>query len=313
MKVLCFGSLNIDYVYQVPRFVSAGETLAAGSLRRFSGGKGLNQSVALAKAGAAVFHAGKIGADGAFLEELLQNAGVDTSLLLRGDTCTGHAVIQVEESGENCILLAGGANQEIAEENVERALSQIEPGDWLLLQNEISAMAYILDRAAALEIPVALNPSPMTPALPTWNLSSVRCFLLNKLEGRMLAGETNPEAICLALEKKYPEATVVLTLGADGVLCRSGGQWFRHGVYPVEIRDTTGAGDSFVGGFLRGFLAGWDLESCGRFASAVAAHNVSAKGAAAGVPDFDTVLRFLTKKGFEMKKGFERKKREGSR
>lgn len=284
MKIVNLGSLNIDRVYKVRRFALPGETIPVADFGVYPGGKGLNQSVALAKAGAAVFHAGKIGADGTFLEELLQNAGVDTSLLLRGDTCTGHAVIQVEESGENCILLAGGANQEIAEENVEQALSQIEPGDWLLLQNEISAMAYILDRAAALEIPVALNPSPMTPALPTWNLSSVRCFLLNKLEGRMLTEETNPEAICLALEKKYPKATVVLTLGADGVLCRSGGQWFRHGVYPVEIRDTTGAGDTFTGFFLAAVAGGKSIPEALETASLAAALAISRPGAASSIP-----------------------------
>lgn len=284
MKIINFGSLNIDRVYKVRRFVLPGETLPVADFGVYPGGKGLNQSVALAKAGATVFHAGKIGADGAFLEELLQSVGADTSLLLRGDTCTGHAVIQVEESGENSILLVGGANQEITEEDAERVLARLEPGDWLLLQNEISAMDYILDRAAALQIPVALNPSPMTPALLGYNLSAVGCFIFNELEGRMLTGETNPEAICAAMEEKYPKATVVLTLGAAGVLCCSAGRQFRHGVYPVKIQDTTGAGDTFTGFFLGAITSGKAIPEALETASLAAALAISRPGAASSIP-----------------------------
>lgn len=112
MRALCFGSLNIDYVYQVPHFVAGGETLAAGSLSRFSGGKGLNQSVALARAGLEVRHAGAVGRDGLFLLEELRAAGVDTGHVeVLEDVSTGHAVIQRTPSGENCILLYGGANR----------------------------------------------------------------------------------------------------------------------------------------------------------------------------------------------------------
>ena len=151
MKVLCFGSLNIDYVYQVPRFVSAGETLAAGSLRRFSGGKGLNQSVALSRAGAEVFHAGAIGRDGGFLLEELQAAGVHTDCVeILEDVPTGHAIIQKTDSGENCILLYGGANRQITQAQIDRTLSRFGSGDALVLQNEINELPYLMERAKEL-------------------------------------------------------------------------------------------------------------------------------------------------------------------
>ena len=139
MKVLCFGSLNIDYVYHVPHFAGGGETLAAASLSRFSGGKGLNQSIALARAGLEVRHAGAVGRDGLFLLEELREAGVRTeSVEVLEDARTGHAIIQRTPSGENCILLYGGANRRITREQIDRVLSDFGPGDALALQNETS-------------------------------------------------------------------------------------------------------------------------------------------------------------------------------
>lgn len=135
MRVLSFGSLNIDYVYEVPRFVGGGETLPALSLRRFSGGKGLNQSVALARAGLEVRHAGAVGRDGLFLLEELRAAGADTRYVeVLEDVSTGHAVIQRTPAGENCILLYGGANRRITREHIDRVLSDFGPGDALVLQ-----------------------------------------------------------------------------------------------------------------------------------------------------------------------------------
>ena len=150
MKVLCFGSLNIDYVYDVPHFVQGGETLASRSLHAYTGGKGLNQSVALARAGLEVYHAGAIGPDGEFLLELLREAGVNTEHVERlTDVRTGHAIIQKNEKGDNCILLYGGANRSITRQQIDRTLAGFSGGDALVLQNEISELPYLVERAKA--------------------------------------------------------------------------------------------------------------------------------------------------------------------
>ena len=128
MKVLNFGSLNIDYTYQVDHFVRAGETMSSESLQVFSGGKGLNQSIALSKAGAKVWHAGAVGAgDGDFLIEQMKKAGVHTELIEHLDGQTGHAIIQKDPAGQNCILLYGGANQRITKEMVDRIEATKDP------------------------------------------------------------------------------------------------------------------------------------------------------------------------------------------
>ena len=163
MKVLNFGSLNIDYTYQVDHFVRAGETMSSESLQVFSGGKGLNQSIALSKAGADVWHAGAVGAgDGDFLIEQMKKAGVHTELIEHLDGQTGHAIIQKDPAGQNCILLYGGANQRITREMVDRVLTQFEADDFLILQNEISEIGYIMEKAHEKGMKIVLNPSPIT-------------------------------------------------------------------------------------------------------------------------------------------------------
>ena len=121
MRVVNFGSLNIDYVYRVDHFVQPGETMSAQSLQIQCGGKGLNQSIAAARAGGTVSHAGKIGGDGTVLTDILRESGVDTDFVTVGDGPSGHAVIQVDPSGQNCNLLFGGCNQEITHEEIDRA------------------------------------------------------------------------------------------------------------------------------------------------------------------------------------------------
>ena len=141
MKVLNFGSLNIDYVYDVDDFVKKGETISSKDLNVFCGGKGLNQSVALAKAGAEVYHAGMIGEDGKFLLDLLKEAGVNIdNVVIRDDIRTGNAIIQRNKSGDNCIILFSGANRSITKDYVDRVLSGFEKGDYIVLQNEISEL-----------------------------------------------------------------------------------------------------------------------------------------------------------------------------
>ena len=133
MRVLNFGSLNIDYVYTVSHIVQPGETLSADGRATYFGGKGLNQSIAIAKAGVPVFHAGKVGADGGGLLSECRKYGVDATYIETSDGETGHTVIQVDRSGQNSIVLFGGSNRAITHAQIGRVLSQFSAGDFLVL------------------------------------------------------------------------------------------------------------------------------------------------------------------------------------
>lgn len=299
MKVLCFGSLNIDYVYQVPHFVGGGETLAAGSFSRFSGGKGLNQSVALARAGLKVQHAGAVGRDGLFLLEELREAGVRTdSVEVLEDVPTGHAIIQRTPAGENCILLYGGANRRITREQIGRVLSGFGPGDALVLQNEISQLPDLAERARERGLTVALNPSPMEEGLlPLFPLADY--LLLNEIEAaQFLQSRGAPvpeagEALAAALAEALPFTAVLLTLGARGSLFTDGTRLVRQAALPVRAVDTTAAGDTYTGFFLAGVLGGQSVEWAMRYASAAAAIAVTRPGAAPSIPFREEVLSYM--------------------
>lgn len=189
-KVLNFGSLNMDHVYQVQHFVSPGETLSSTKLQHFCGGKGLNQSIALARAGANVYHAGAIGMDGLQLKKQLEEDGADTSFLqIREELETGHAIIQVDETGQNCIILYGGANQSITGMQVDETLKHFEKGDIILLQNEINELKYIMEKAYQKGLRIFLNPSPCDEKIMELPLELVDTLLLNEVEGEQITGK----------------------------------------------------------------------------------------------------------------------------
>ena len=259
MKILDIGSLNIDKVYSVEHFVSAGETLTAGRLETFSGGKGLNQAIALARAGAEVYCAGAIGEDGLFLKELLEGSGVRTDYLqVLEDVPTGHAIIQLIPKGQNCIIISAGANGALTEDYIDSVLERFAAGDVLLVQNETSGVAYAMKKAKERGMKIAINASPIDDKLFTYPMGLVDYFLINEIEGKAIAGseaESN-ERILEDLAAKFPEAAVVLTIGKEGVLYACGQERCRHGIYNVSVVDTTAAGDTFIGFFLHGLLSG---------------------------------------------------------
>lgn len=160
MKVLNFGSLNIDFVYRLEHIAHPGETISSYNLEIFPGGKGLNQSVALARAGADVYHAGMIGEDGEFLRDICRKSGVNTDNIKQIEIRTGNAIIQVADSGDNCIVLYPGANREITTDFIDSVLSVFGKDDVLLLQNEINLVDYLIDASKKKGMKVILNPSP---------------------------------------------------------------------------------------------------------------------------------------------------------
>ncbi len=292
MAVLNFGSLNIDHVYEVPHFVRPGETLGSYSYTRHCGGKGLNQSVALARAGAEVFHAGKIGAEGDFLIHYLRDAGVDVQNITLSETPTGHALIQVDSSGENAIILYGGANREIAPDNADRVVQRFSGSDVLLMQNEISSTADIMLKAAGRGMEVFFNPAPMTKEVFTYPLDTVRWFIVNEIEGAMLSGARRSVDIPPALLKKYPHARVVLTLGSQGVIYADTEGTLEVPAYRVKAVDSTAAGDTFIGYFIASLTGGGDVRSALEVACKAAALCVTRPGAAGSIPDRAAVMGF---------------------
>ncbi|MGN0275098.1 MAG: ribokinase [Chordicoccus sp.] len=284
MKVLCFGSLNLDHVYRVHSIVRPGETISSLGVETHCGGKGLNQSIALAKAGAPVWHAGAVGDDGQMLVRRLQDAGVHTNLIEHLDGPNGSCVIQVDDRGQNSIVLFGGTNQRITETYVDEVFSHFEKGDLVLLQNEISCLPYILGKAASKQMTIILNPSPMTRELMATDLSAVSLFILNEVEGGDLTGETDPDRILDALASRFPGAEAVLTLGGSGSCFRGNGETIRQEAYPVQAVDTTAAGDTFTGYFIADYYASGDAKHALDLASRASAIAVTRPGAADSIP-----------------------------
>lgn len=290
MAVINFGSLNIDYVYQVEHFVQPGETLSSQNLQVNCGGKGLNQSIALAKAGVPTFHGGNIHPGGRFLREKLEEWGVDTRFVKETATQTGHAIIQVDAKGENSILLFPGANHCLTPDFIDQVLAEFTPKDMVLLQNETNCVEEIIRKGAAKGMSVVLNAAPAGENLLSMPLELLSWLLINETEGAFLSGETEPERILSVLAGRYPHTGIVLTLGADGCAAVKEGEILRVPAVPTQVVDTTAAGDTFTGYFLRGILDGKPLADCLRLASAASALAVSRQGAADSVPSYEEAL-----------------------
>ena len=290
MKVLNFGSLNLDYVYQVESILIPGETQASRDRQTFCGGKGLNQSIALAKAEIPVYHAGMIGDGGEILLETCKENGVNTEFIRKITGPCGHTVIQVDKDGQNCILLYGGANRSITREFVDEVLSAFGRDDIILLQNEINELDYIVDRAYEKGMMIILNPSPYDDKLKACDMSKVSMFLVNEIEGYQITGERKPERILAAVKEKYPSAKIVLTLGGDGSVYQDETGIYHQGIFKVKAVDTTAAGDTFTGYFISSIIDGMSVKEGLEMAAKASAIAVSRPGATASIPIKQEVL-----------------------
>ena len=297
MKILNLGSLNIDKIYRVEHFVEPKETIKAAAYEELCGGKGLNQSIALAKAGAEVYHAGCIGQDGGMLVNILEEYGVKTDYLRHSTKPSGHAVIQVNGEGQNNIIICGGSNDDVTEAYIEEVLADFSREDMILLQNEISNVDFAIRKAHERGMKIVVNPSPVNKALETYGLESVDYFILNEVEGKYLSGKESdrPEDIMEGLKEKFPQAAFVLTLGENGAYYFDAKSCVYQKSYDVEAVDTTGAGDTFSGYFLAGLVQGRGIEENLRSASMAAALAVSRHGAAPSIPALQEVNEILEK------------------
>lgn len=291
MKVLCFGSLNIDYTYKLNHFVQKGETIASDELIVCSGGKGLNQSIALAKAGANTYHAGAIGEDGMFLIRQLEDAGVNTECIkVLHDVRSGNAIIQNDKSGDNCIILYGGANQAITKEQVNQVISQFEKDDFIVLQNEINELDYIVTCAHEKGMKIVLNPSPMNENILRLPLEYVNYFMVNEVEALQILGQeegTNGVNLASELRNQFPNAAIVLTMGEKGSVYIDEKETVEQSAYSVKAVDTTAAGDTFTGFFIGGLMRGIDVKSAMDEAAKASSIAVTRQGAAPSIPTRD--------------------------
>ena len=295
MKVLSFGSLNFDHVYQMDHFVMPKETTSSLSYSRGFGGKGLNQSIALAKSGLDVYHAGRVGFDGQLFIDYLQEYGVKVDYLKKDEeTATGHAIIQVSHS-ENCIILYGGANQLIDEAQIDEVLTHFEKGDLLLIQNEISSLAYLITKAHEKGLRIAFNTAPMDEKILGYPLDLIDIFVVNEVEGKGLANVSSNqvEDVIAGLQKAYPSKEIILTVGSQGSYYISGDMVIHQDAYRVEAVDTTAAGDTFTGFYLASILRGETVGNALRIAAKASSITVTKEGAAKSIPTLEQVVESM--------------------
>lgn len=286
MKILSFGSLNYDYNYEVDHFHAPKETLAAKSMHRGFGGKGANQSIALARAGLTVYHAGRVGADGQPFIDYLKADKINTDFLVKDDfSSTGHAIIEIC-NGENRILIYGGANQEISTEQIDRTLEHFEAGDWLVLQNEISNLPYLMRTAKQRGLQIFFNAAPFDANISTYPMDCVDILCVNEVEASALAGVNTfeVETVLGILHEKYSHTKLLLTAGSQGSYYFEGQEKLYTPCSNVRAIDTTAAGDTYSGYFLAGICKGDTVEEAMKLATKAAGIAVQRKGAASSIP-----------------------------
>ena len=287
MAVINIGSINIDYVHRVPHFPQAGETLRNLSYAAGLGGKGANQSIALALAGGQVAHVGRVGEDGLWAKAKLTEAGVNTNNVVTDEGASGHAVIYVDDEGENTIVIHGGANETLTSEQISEALDQAQPADWLLLQNETNMILQAAQLAKSKGLKVAYAAAPFDAAIAAKMIPHVDLIAVNEIEAAQLADTMNMPVNDLPVDK------ILITRGSKGATYTDGDQSFGIEAFKVDPVDTTGAGDTFTGYFLARLDLGDEPATALKIASAAAAIQVTRPGAADAIPTISEVFEFL--------------------
>ncbi|MCR5213282.1 MAG: ribokinase [Eubacterium sp.] len=291
MKVLCFGSLNIDYVYSMDHIVQPGETENSSNRSINPGGKGLNQSIALARAGLTVWLAGMVGAEGKDLIDKCNQNGVNADLVRVTDGPSGHTIIQVDKDGNNSIILYGGANQCMTSDYIDQVLKAFDSGDMLILQNEINKLDEIIDKAYTRGMTIVLNPSPYNQALDKCDLTKISYFFINEIEGYQMTCCKEPDQILKTIHSKYPLANVILTLGEDGAMYYDGQTIYRQEAYKVKAVDTTAAGDTFTGYFVSSLVNAMAPQEGLVLAAKASAIAVTKPGALDSIPVLEEVIK----------------------
>lgn len=286
--ILNFGSINIDHVYRVSALPEPGETLASKSYSRYLGGKGVNQSIAITRAGGEVMHLGAVGEDGDWALKEIRRLGVETDFVSVQDCATGHAIIFVDDKAENQIVIEGGANQRLQEHAIDQALTRGNPAsDWVLLQNETNCATYIVDSASELGYRIAYAAAPFAAHTTQALLPKIDLLVVNEIELRALAESLGIDEAGVAV----PE--LLVTRGAAGAELITRHGCHKQPAFSVDATDTTGAGDTFTGSFLARYDSGDPVMQALEYAAAASALQVTRAGAALAIPESDDVRQFL--------------------
>ena len=289
MKILNYGSMNVDNVYDVDHIVRPGETINARGRHVYPGGKGLNQSIAAARAGGEVYHIGVLGTDGGVLAQALEENHIHMDYIKHVSAPSAHTMLQVDQNGQNSIIVFAGPEITFTENEMDNILAHFGPGDAVIFQNELDGGPVFMRKAAERGLTIILNPSPMEESIFSYPLNRVSWFIVNEIEGGALTGEKEPAKILNAMHEKYPQAGVVLTLGSEGAWVMRGEERIFQPAFPVKAVDTTAAGDTFMGYFVAGMLRGEPLPAVMARAARASSIAVSRPGAAVSIPSLAEV------------------------
>jgi ribokinase len=299
-KIVVVGSANTDMVIQVRRIPAPGETVIGREFVMAAGGKGANQAVAAARLGAEVTFVARLGGD-LFGDRAIagyEQEGIDTTWIVRDPgTASGVALVFVDDAGENSIAVASGANARLTPDDVERAQAAIASADVLLVQLEVplAAVSHAVQLASRAGVQVILNPAPARE-VPASLLSQVSIATPNEHEIEVVVGESDRAR---SVEKMLGAGTqtVLVTLGAQGVLWADGGRQERVPAFRVQAVDTTAAGDAFNGALAYALAGKLAMAEAIRYASAAAAITVTRMGAQPSLPTRTEVDAFLRRAG----------------
>jgi len=284
MKILNFGSINKDFFYSVNDFVKPGETISSIKYNVKIGGKGLNQSVGISKAGQKIYHAGIINKDDTFILDRLKKWNINCENIVLGVNPTGHAIIQVDKNGENSIIIHGGANHDFDIKFIKSVLSKFDSGDILVLQNEINNIKEIIDRAHHKKMKIVFNPAPFNNEILSYDLNKISTLILNQTEGEALSKEKKPVNILRVLKSKFNNTEIILTLGEKGSLYSFKDELLKIKAHKVDTVDTTGAGDTFIGYYVAGIASKMNKKDNLKRASKAAAIATTKLGGAGSIP-----------------------------
>ena len=285
MKILNFGSINKDFVYLVENFVQSGQTISSKRYEVFLGGKGLNQSVALSHSGANIYHAGCINKNDDPIIIQLNKWGVNTNNIIKVEDPTGHAIIQVNDQGENSIIIHGGANHTISSEQIENTLNKFNSGDILVLQNEINKIDEVINKGYEIGMKIFLNPAPFTKEIINYPLEKLDTLIFNESEGFGLSsGKTDKTKILKYLSNKYPNTKLLLTLGKKGSIYSYNNKVIEIPANKVNSIDTTAAGDTYIGYFISSYYKNNKVKESMEMASKAASISTTKMGGAISIP-----------------------------
>ena len=284
MKILNFGSINKDFFYSVNDFVKPGETISSIRYNIKIGGKGLNQSVGISKAGQKIYHAGIINKDDTFILDKLKKWNINCENILLSNNPTGHAIIQVDKKGENSIIIHGGANHDVDIKFIKSVLSKFDSGDILVLQNEINNIKEIIDRAHHKKMKIVFNPAPFNNEILSYDLNKISTLILNQTEGEALSKEKKLDGILKVLNSKFNNTEIILTLGEKGSLYSFKDELVKIKAHKLDTVDTTGAGDTFIGYYVAGIASKKSKKDNLNRASEAAAIATTKLGGAESIP-----------------------------